>query len=398
MTKKLLSLLFISLSFSLMSQVTINSNEYPMPTGPKNLLWVGNSAVKAADRGKDKLWNFKNDYAWSTAPLEYYPETIQELLDIGIDAYRQRTKNFNPNFIFNYYEELDFDANGVNDVATYIELQPYELSALTGSTLDSLIIPFQVKLNPPTTWMQFPMTKDKQWKTDSRRVTDFTLSVAAYNLKKAPASIVWHLIRQDSVIGYGKLTVKTPDGITKTEDVLLTKIAQYSIDSFFLLNAPAPTALLNAFSLKQGQKTNVTNRYNLYAKNAFPYRASFFFGSNNFTTASDFYVDTVGIQYQDPTATNETVHQYSSLLFPNPSLDGNINISFFDINVDKVNVKIYDLNGKLVKDVKSLQSNSQSSFTIDASNLLDNQMYLVNLSDEKGQNLFHDKVFIGRKD
>ncbi|MBL7729499.1 MAG: hypothetical protein JNM68_17515, partial [Dinghuibacter sp.] len=122
--------------------------------------------------------------------------------------------------------------------------------------------------------------------SESRRVVNFNLNVAAYGLNNAPAQHVWTVYREEKIVGYGKIRVYHPDGPSQYYEVLKSEVTEYAIDSFYLYGKPAPDALLKAFGAEQAQKINIDNRVNFYRKGSFNYLFSLYLGANPLDAAA----------------------------------------------------------------------------------------------------------------
>jgi hypothetical protein len=213
----------------------------------------------------------------------------------------------------------------VEEKGIYVPDQHYGLSSFTGNNNDSLIFPLQGSIfSSGRRLMQFPATYQSGWTSKSRRSVDFKLSVTAAGLNKTPGKHVFTVFRKDTIVGWGKMRVYTAAGPSEYYNVLVDKVNQYSIDSFFLGGAPAPPAILAAFGITQGQQTAFTNRYNVYRTGNSTALAIFLYGNNPYTVPTYAYFD---IDNLATTAVNEPGNgAYSTLLFPNPGTGNEINI------------------------------------------------------------------------
>jgi hypothetical protein len=390
MKPKFITLILILFSWATMSsQVIINHQDIPLPHDPLTLYSQLNITPPNPSRGQNQTWTYSSGLNLTENLVTYYAETEPQLTALGIDFYRLRFKQFNSNFGYDYFEEIDFDTSGIYDVATWIEPQPYTLAPFTGNNKDSLIIPFQVALcSGSRKMMQFPTQFDKHWTSRSRRVVDLNLDIAAYNLKKTPAKHIWTIVRTDSIVGYGKLSTATPNGPTVAVDVLMDKVTQYSIDSFLLNGAPAPTALLNAFSIKQGQISNIENRINFYRKGGFPYFMTLYYGASSHTLAEEIHINAQDVALSTSSVDNEVnIH---TLVYPNPSSTGIFNIKLIGQSLpNQVHTHVYAVDGRL------LQSQSYTPTTemqIDLSNYPKKSLYKIIVTNREGKMLFDELV------
>ena len=89
------------------------------------------------------------------------------------------------------------------------------------------------------------------------------------------------------------------------------------MDSFFLNGSPAPLTLLNAFSVSQGQQSNVQHSYQFYRKGTFSYLMRLNYGSDaTFTILANGFVNTDNVA---PDATQDIqANSFQSFCYPNP--------------------------------------------------------------------------------
>ena len=99
------------------------------------------------------------------------------------------------------------------------------------------------------------MTMNTAWSSTNRIATNFLLKVGLFGLNNAPGQNIRIVTNTDSIIGWGTLKLKNPSGgAALSFNVLMNRTATFAVDSFYLGGAPAPSALLGAFGLTQGQR------------------------------------------------------------------------------------------------------------------------------------------------
>jgi Secretion system C-terminal sorting domain len=281
--------------------------------------------------------------------VTYTKETDSFYLKAGVDVYLFSFKNLNQQLGYYVDNEYDFNANGVDDKGIYVENQTFPLEVLTGNNKDSLRIPLQgyVYNTNPRRIFQFPSTAKSKWESKNRRVVDFDLTVTAFGLNKTPAQHVYYTTRKDSIVGWGKVRVYTPNGPSIAYEVLIDKVEQYSNDSFYLNGAAAPAPLLTAFGIFQGQRTNSIYQYNFNRKGSFSYLVRYHYGSDStYSIAPVVYVNTDNLT---TTSTYDVKGEsYSTVIYPNPSNGQEINLSFIGKNLQEVSYVITDMLGRIV--------------------------------------------------
>lgn len=343
--KQFITFIFVSLTLLGHSQITILPADMPVPDKPYTLV-LSNAPALNPDF-IDKTWNYTNVTPVEQFTVQFYKEEIPDFVAAGIDVYRTVSKSFNSDFIFYTDQEIDFNDTAVQDKGMYVAEQKYPLQPITGNNKDSLVIPEQAYLySDATDIVRFPFSKDSTWTSVARRFIDFNLTVTAYGLNKMPARHVWYTFRKDTIVGYGKMSILTPDGPSKSYDVLVDQVTLFSRDSFYLAGQPAPAALLNAFQVSQGQTTNIGNRINFYRKGSFFYLGSFFYGTLAFDKQpEEFYFNITDAEIATNTEENVSgkILMYPTLLNAGESL----NVAFDKMATGGI-ITAYDMSGQLI--------------------------------------------------
>lgn len=395
--KKIFTLFIFPLTISMLAifpasaqtPITIVAADMPIPTGPINVDDItGLSAGEVP--ATNAFWDYSNFFGNDRVSADYYPEFVPFFLDAGVDVYRGMTKNINAGFGYQIYQEFDFNANGVYDVGVDVEGGGNTLLPFTGNINDSIFIPAQREIaSVPRRIIEFPFTENSSWSSSSRRVTDIIINIPDFGLNYAPLQHAYTWVRQDTIVGWGKMRVYTPDGPSISYDVLMDQIEEYTLDSFYLNGAPAPSALLNAFGITQGQKTEEANRYNFYRKGDFGYLASHYFGDDDtFTNVINSYVGTDNIETAPPSAVIDRA-TYSTLLYPNPTTGSEINIKVMGGHFEPSGYQVFDAMGRLVKQ-GALQTNG-SEFQVKLGEPLPKGFYLIQLKDRQMRSILSEQ-------
>jgi hypothetical protein len=391
---KLASTLFVvlflkSLSFS---QITILASDIPVPPEIVNFDDISTSKPGQPSTGANQNWDYSAHFGNNPFSIYYPVETIPFYTNAGIDVYLASFKNLNSNLGYNIYNELDWNGTDVLDSGLDIPFQSYSLGAYTGNPSDSLVFPAQQYiLSTPRILMHFPMTANSSWHSNSQRVTNFTLTVGALGLNKIPGQQKYTLVRNDSIVGWGKLSVYTPNGPSIRYDVLMDRIEQYAVDSFFIAGGPAPTVLLTSFGITQGQISGLQYAYNFYRKGSYAYLMRMFYGTDKtYSTISQAFVSTDDVL----TGVNNTgANTYSSLIFPNPSNGHEINVQLNGKVVKSATYSLYDLTGRTVQHgTPAMQGNGFMQIKLQST--LSNGNYLLRLFDESQHEIISEKITV----
>lgn len=383
-TKQFFTLIISLLSgFSAFGQTatTITAADMPVPMGPYNYDRVTGLVTNVVPE-TNAVWDYATIFANEPDIAEFYPETIPFFLDAGVDVYRILFKNMNSDFGYEIYQEFDFNANGIDDIAVDVVEQSNTLQPFTGNINDSIFIPAQSKIvGTPRRIVEFPFTANSAWSSSSRRVTDMVFHIPAFGLNYAPVQHAYTWVRHDSIVGWGKMRVYTPDGPSIDYDVLMDRISEHTVDSFYLNGTPAPAALLTAFGVSQGQITEETYRYNFYRKGSFNYLASFFYNTDaTYTNVFNAFIGKDDIETAPPSATVEEV-SYATLLYPNPSAGSELNIKLMGGQFELGSYEVFDAMGRLVKQGQ-LQANG-SDVQVQMGEPLPSGNYYIQLKDKE---------------
>jgi hypothetical protein len=277
-----------------------------------------------------------------------------------------------------FYYDIDYyfstTAASYSQNAIRVPQQGYNITAATGGATDSLKFPEQKYILPVgREILKFPATAGYKNINDSRRAVNFNISVAAYGLNNAPAQHVAHVLRNDTITGWGKMRVYTPNGGSKPYDILIMLSQQQQVDSFYLAGAPAPTALLTAFGQTQGQITNVNNRIYYFRENrAAPLMLVFLNNDLSAFTGIDIDADSLAL----PTSIDDlSKENYTTIVYPNPA-NTSINIDVINTTITEATYTIIDFAGKVVAKANA-NKNGNRGYTISTDNIPNGNYNLI---------------------
>jgi hypothetical protein len=164
--------------------------------------------------------------------------------------------------------------------------------------------------------------------------------------------------------------------------VLIDKSYQYAVDSFYLGGAPAPTALLTAFGITQGQQTALNKRYTVFREGQSMPLAVFLYGANNYTTPTGIYFDKDNLT---PTTDvhNPMKFDFATLLFPNPSSSGLVNVQFTGAAPSLEIYQVIDLQGRIIQSGKA--DTNEGLLQIQIGKDVPNGQYILQVLDTQKQ-------------
>ncbi len=383
--------LFSTIAFN---QITILGTDMPVPPEINNFDEITSSNPASPAVGTNLTWDYSANFGNIPLTLVFPVETNPFFTAAGVDVYQQGFKNLNSNLGYTVYNELDFNDDDVLDRGLDIFYQAYSLAAYTGNPADSLVFPAQqYLLSSPRVLIDFPMTANTSWHSTSLRKTDFNLTVSALGLNRVPGEQRYSLIRNDSIVGWGKMSVHTPNGPSISYDVLMDKIEQYAVDSFFIAGGPAPSVLLTSFGISQGQITGLQHAYNFYRKGSYQYLIRFFYGTDKtYSTVSQAFVNTDNLVTG---VDNENGISYSSLVFPNPSNGNEINIKLIGKTIASATYLITDLTGRTIQEgIPVLQSDG--FMQVKLNHQLSNGNYFIKIRDESYNEVVSEQINVQR--
>lgn len=375
------------------SAITIEATDVPIPSGAFNLLQLNNLPPNPS-KGNNQTWDLGSFSGTPTTTVNYIAETDPFFTNVGVDVYRDASKNLTGSVVYDIAYELDFNSNNVSQKGLYVYPQAYTLSNFTGSSADSIVFPVQGYILPTSrTIMQFPYTANSAWKSSSRHAVDFNLTVTSSGLNKTPGKHVFYLHEQDTVVGWGKMTVYTASGNSLPSDVLMLQSSFYAIDSFYLAGSPAPAPLMTAFGISQGQKTGANYAYNFYRKGSYGYFMRANFGTDNtFSTMSSAFIATDNVFATD---IDDEKPLYATMLFPNPANTAQLNIKVIGKEVELSHFTITDIVGRIVQE-GTTQPFSNGITQLTLSDNLPNATYFIQVTDSENHAVVREKFEILR--
>jgi Secretion system C-terminal sorting domain len=378
--KKKITLLSMLLAATFVSkaQITITASDVPLPA-TVNLMEY--TAASLLPKGANQNWNVSANPQFGATSIIYNPETVASWVGIGTDIYRVNSKYLTSSLTYNIFQEFDKANNGFNEVGFNVPAQSYGISAFTGNTADSLLIPEQdVFYTSPKTIIPFPFTSTSTFNSSGRRVVAFTINAPALGLSNTPFTHVLNEVRIDSVIGWGKMRVYTPGGASQPYDVLMDQIINYSLDSFYMAGSPAPAAILTAFGVSQAQKVNINNAIHFYRKGHFSYLYRLNFGADNtFTNFTAAFSHTDDVSFAAGISGLQSI-QYSTIIYPNPASNNDIHLRM--IGTSTTDFTSYSITNSIGAIVASAKANWTADEIILPTSTLSSGVYFINMTNK----------------
>lgn len=222
------------------------------------------SNVALPSLGSGQSW----DYSGLTAESSLtHPHTA-----VSGDATFTTSNNYSPytgsfqGMVYHSDHFESIDANSWTKDGRRIEEVGFSLLTMTGGANDSLSFPAYDDVFT-LTQLQFPAAYGNSWSSVYETRIQYVLTVGAYGLDHVPGEKVGYFTSEYEVVGDGSLVIPlNSGGPAPALDVILVRNVETWIDSTFLAGSPAPTPLMNAFGLVQGDVGSDTT-YLFYTPN-----------------------------------------------------------------------------------------------------------------------------------
>jgi hypothetical protein len=253
--KKFYLLYVLSTVFTLscIAQVTISMGNFPRQATFSDTVYNAANAptLSVPTHGANQNWDYSS--------IMMYNMSVSQFSDASTDpnftnAYSKQSLDL---FVFGFpisgyrYERFSITDWGLMGVHT--ERARFTLAPSAAPTDSILFLENTDLYGGSTSSIVFPVTYQTTWSGTRHETTPFELSVASFGLVNASCEMQSSVTDSREVVGYGNLTIPDENGTPVTlSNVLLFSSTVTVTDSFFLMGAPAPAALLNAFGLTQG--------------------------------------------------------------------------------------------------------------------------------------------------
>jgi hypothetical protein len=183
-------------------------------------------------------------------------------------------------------------------------------------TILELVIQFDQRRNI----LQFPLNYGDAWTHSATYNVDFLVTVAGFGLQNVPAGQVVEDSVSYEVAGYGTVILPNPEGPDQepvSVEGLMIKRYRIATNNYTLAGQPAPSLMLDAFGLQQGE-SRITTQYLVYAKGLPRSAANIGVNENgeiiSFTISDDIT--------QFISSTSPAAEPVEAKAFPNPAVAG----------------------------------------------------------------------------
>jgi len=386
MKKQLLLSISFGLFISAQAQITLNQNNVPHSSSYNNARneVIANISLPAHGENQEYAYEFL---------ISTFHDTIRfrEAIREGFEDFTRFSFGYSTISDIQVYSEYytHKTASGVQVTGSYKLPEVFPIGQLTGGPQDTLTFPGNASIfEEPGYNIKFPTTYGDSWTSEYYYTTNFNLTVAAFGLNNTPGYQKQKIVKTDSVVGAGTLTIPTSVGVSIPYEVLLIKESRVATDSVFLGGQPAPQTLLDAFGIVQGG-SSALNRYKFYAENFERPILEIFMSEDWATTEFAYYIsndiETVGIR---------NLSNISNVnVFPNP-IEAGTSLFFTQTqNFSNPVLQVYDMLGREVFNQRINNNSSVIEWNVPAN--LENGVYIYNLvEDQKPSNKISGRFIV----
>lgn len=389
MKKHLCFIVTALLSYLSTAQITVDNINFALSKTTKDST-VGKrltiSGVIAPTFGANQTWDYTNlrDSTPDLYYLGYVTEPVAANRPRAFDAtnlqqdYNTTLGNFVvPTRLYSLLNE-----NGYFDFGLSTPDLRFSLQNLTGSPLDSLIFPASNNVfSTVAPRYRFPINYRGAWQSNITHTSNFFLTVTNFGLNSTPCQRVQRVIQRDTVVGWGTLRLRNPStGAPINFNVLLASTQRITVDSFFINGLPAPTLLIGAFGLRQGQRDTTASMYFCGLGFKAPFLTLVQNGAQTQITAA---LRAILPNLNLTTSAQDRIDfSIKMKIFPNPAVTEGVTFEFEKSSESNWNIMIYDVAGRIVKLQTIDAAKGLTTFRLPLSSEFSIGTYFYTLSDE----------------
>jgi hypothetical protein len=257
--------------------------------------------------------------------------------------------------------ESSLSVTGYVENGEHIDRVAYSLQgAMIPGTIaaDSIVIKNQdIAFSAPRTRLAFPSTLNTKWASTYNFDFNFGLTFTALGYSNAAGIVRAFVTEKDTVIGYGKASVRTSNGNGSAFiDVLQVESVTSTVDSFYINGTPASSLLLSGFHASQGQ-TIITKEQNYFRAGELTPLVHITYDPTNTTPATS---QTQAARL--PVSIMETELTRTINVYPNPVTSHTVFVSGAPANFGGWNYELQNINGQsMTKGAIQLNANQNKA-------------------------------------
>ena len=281
-----------------------------------------------------------------------------------------------PELVYHTQYYTSILSTGIIQYGENLPPQKYSITNLTGGSTDTIsIAPQNITYSQGVRKViVFPATYHSTWTSSYDRSMNFTLSDSAVGLSNIPCVRKTFTTEIDSVVGWGKMKVKTLAAtMSGYMNVLQVKSWIISSDTFFINGVYAPDSDLAPFNLRQATPDTMQRVYYYRVGEVSPLLDVEYYG--NFDTL---YYGTVHVQRLAQGVNVSQVNKADGInVYPNPVAGHRVSIDMPAASDGKWTYDIINMNGQKVASSSLSVTNGQTHLDIQLPALSSGIYYLL---------------------
>lgn len=361
------------------AQITLDDTNVPHSVNYTRDLDFILTAIPLPPEGPNQVYDYSGvSLPTSTFTRVYEPATRPEFSSATRFSLGQSSLGI-VNLTSEFYTQKT--ANGIYELGSYVIPSITNLGSLTGNPSDFLeFVGNSSVFSSPSAELSFPHTFNTTSTSNYQYNTEFELTLAAFGLAATPGENIQTTVKTIETVGYGQLILPMPGGQSIPYDVLMVKRQRVATNNIFLGGAPAPQALLDAFGITQGQVETISE-YLFYTEN---YETPILtvIMNEDFTVVDQMSYDMDILQLDTNMSVDDNEFSSNFKIYPNPASQHVLISQELNLTSD-MQIVIYDVFGKVVKEIKSdTNNNFNSELKIDVNDLSNGTYFLKINADE----------------
>lgn len=389
MRKYLLMLIAMGSMTALKAQempLIISSNTVNFKAGTTHYKFT-ESGITKPTTGSDQMWDYASLKDEDSLEKVYTKSTNPAFSNTALES-DIRYDFIIPNRVIEYSNFLDISTHSYARKGILIMDQQYPIGDLTGNPNDTFYVDSSNQVfQSDDQLLALPVSANDHWSSSYKTDLNFKITMATLGMNKTPGKRVSHFLVMDSVAAWGKVRTPYTDG--KFQKVLMVQETHIQIDSFYLGGAPANPLILASFGLKQGDTTYTYFTY-FYRDYSMLPMMTISYEDEKFSKpiAAIYTTD----PYAGPSNILEVKNTLELQTYPNPIVDGTLNINFGKATVGNYMLNVRNSMGQVVYS-SNLSGGNISSVQLPAD--LSSGIYFINISNDKNK-VFNGKIMISK--
>lgn len=391
MKRSLLFCLGLSAS-AVFGQIAITENHYTIPISPDSSdyrSFTPSSSMSAPQRGANVHWDYTGLPSGSQLKTSFFPSDNNPNFPNASAMYTYDPTLGSLSLVNSrgYYLK---NSNGYFNLGLETSEEKYGLGPISGNNDDTLFTLNTFNYHDEDApLLLYPLEYNDNFTSSIDNYTDFELTVGSFGLNRTPGSIKQTTTRNDSVVGWGTLSLPTQGYDSVPALLVFTEVT--GIDSFFVGGQPASPILLGAFGLTQGSSFTSRNYY-FIVYNQDEGSQRHFVLRLNLNTNNEVSFGSYDARTYQELSLNQFKNKLGVSLYPNPvNQSQEITIEFGQLPNETLNVDVFHVSGINISS-ETIQAGTQKA--IIPINAKSSGYYILRLSNQQGETVYTNKVLV----